>query len=178
VTVIIDDAGEDDYTLLVTESGDVEARKRIPYDGVRYYTTRTRGLSTGSRTQSQYGLSVDAVIDRYLSQSGANRDRPTVAEDVARALREAYDTIAQQADTVAVGSDTNAVSVDVHISRELWATITAEARHRYEHDPEASAGDAYWDAVFEHIETVPNIIVEDEVKGPEDIADLEVSSDA
>jgi len=77
-----------------------------------------------------------------------------------------------------VRSDTNAVSVDVHISPELWATITAEARHRYEHDPEASAVDAYHDAVFEHIEMVPNIIVEDEVKSPEDIADLEGASDA
>jgi hypothetical protein len=32
--VIIDNAGEDDYTLLVTDSGNVEARKRIPYDVV------------------------------------------------------------------------------------------------------------------------------------------------
>jgi len=96
VTLIIDDAGEDDYTLLVTDSGDIEARKRIPYDGVRYYSTRTRGFSTGSRTQSQYGLTVDAVIDRYLSQSGTSRDRATVAEDVARALREAHDTTTQE----------------------------------------------------------------------------------
>lgn len=87
MTVIIDDAGEDDYMLLVTDSGNVEARKRIPYDGVRYYTTQSRGLPTGGRTQSQYGLTVDDVIDRYLSQSGTSQDRPTLAEDVARALR-------------------------------------------------------------------------------------------
>jgi len=99
VTVIIDDAGDDDYTLLVTDSGDVEARKRIPYDGVRYYSTRIRGFSTGSRTQSQYGLTVDAVIDRYLSQSETSCERARLAEGVARALREAHDTATQEVDT-------------------------------------------------------------------------------
>lgn len=91
MTVIIDDAGDDDYTLLVTDTCNVEARKRIPYDGVRYYTTEVRGLPTGGRTQSQYGLSVDDVIDKYLARSGSDTTRATLAEDVARALRAVRD---------------------------------------------------------------------------------------
>lgn len=87
MTLIIDDAGDDDYTLLVTDDGAVEARKRMPYDGVRYYTTATRDLPTGRRTQSQYGLSVDEVIDRFLSRATTDTARPELAEDVARALR-------------------------------------------------------------------------------------------
>lgn len=62
---VIEDAGDGDYTLLVTDEGDVEARKRIPHDGVRYYTTATRDLPTGRRTRSQYGLTVADVIDYY-----------------------------------------------------------------------------------------------------------------
>jgi hypothetical protein len=98
MTVIIDDAGDDDYTLLVTDSGNVEARKRIPYDGVRYYTTEVRGLPTGSRTQSQYGLTVDDVIDKFLHRSDTDATRATLAEDVARALRDVHDTTAEEVD--------------------------------------------------------------------------------
>jgi hypothetical protein len=91
MSVIIDDAGENDYSLLVTESGNVEARKRIPYNGVRYYTTASRGLPTGRRTKSQYALSVDDVIDKFLARSGTDLDRPTLAEQVAQALREVHE---------------------------------------------------------------------------------------
>jgi len=64
-TRVIEDAGDDDYTLLVTEEGEIEARKRIPYDGVRYYTTATRALRSGRRTRSEYGLTVTDVLVRY-----------------------------------------------------------------------------------------------------------------
>jgi len=98
MTVIIDDAGEDDYTLLVTDSANVEARKRIPYDGVRYYTTQSRGLPTGGRTQSRYGLSVDDVIDTYLRRSGTDLNRPVIAKQVARALREVHEEREREAE--------------------------------------------------------------------------------
>lgn len=62
---VIEDAGDDDYTLLVTDAGEIEARKRIPYDGVRYYTTATRALPSGRRTRSEYGLTVTDVLVRY-----------------------------------------------------------------------------------------------------------------
>jgi hypothetical protein len=87
MTRVIEDAGDDDYTLLVTDDGAVEARKWVPYDGVRYYTTATRDLPTGRRTQSQYGLSVDEVIDQYLSRATTETPRVELAEDVAHALR-------------------------------------------------------------------------------------------
>ncbi|MDS0220876.1 hypothetical protein NDI54_05845 [Haloarcula sp. S1AR25-5A] len=88
MTLVIEDAGDDDYTLLVTDDGAVEARKRVPYDGVRVYTTATRDLPTGRRTQSQYGLSVDEVIGRYLARADTATPRPDLAESVAQALRE------------------------------------------------------------------------------------------
>lgn len=71
---VIEDAGDGDYTLLVTDEGDVEARKRIPHDGVRYYTTATRDLPTGRRTRSQYGLTVADVIDYYTRYSDTTTD--------------------------------------------------------------------------------------------------------
>jgi len=87
MTLVIEDAGDEDYTLLVTEAGALEARKRIPYDGVLRFTTATRALPTGRRTQSQFGLSVDHVIDRYLARADTETSRPDLAEDVAQALR-------------------------------------------------------------------------------------------
>lgn len=88
--LVIEDAGDEDYTLLVTEDGAVEARKRIPYDGVRRYTTASRSLPTGKRTQSQFGLDVDDVIERYIHRSSTQTPREELTEDVARALRKVH----------------------------------------------------------------------------------------
>jgi hypothetical protein len=92
MTLVVEDAGEDDYTLLVTEDGELEARKRIPFDGVRRYTTAGRPLPTGRRTQSQFALDVDNVLDQYVARSGTQTPRATLAEDVARALRAVRET--------------------------------------------------------------------------------------
>jgi len=94
MTLVIEDASDEDYTLLVTDGGHVEARKRIPYDGVRVYTTEARALPTSRRTQSQYGLTIDDVIDRYLARADTETPRPALAESVAQALRE----VRQEAD--------------------------------------------------------------------------------
>lgn len=96
MTLLIEDAGDDDYTLLVTDDGELEARKRIPFDGVRRYTTATRPLPTGRRTESQFALDVDNVLDQYVQRSETQTPRATLAEDVARALREAHDTTTQE----------------------------------------------------------------------------------
>jgi len=69
MTRVIDDAGDGDYTLFVTGDGDVEARKRIPYDGIRRYTTASHDLPAGRRTQSKYGLSVRDVVQRHVNAS-------------------------------------------------------------------------------------------------------------
>lgn len=87
MTLVIEDAGDGEFTLLVTDDGAVEARKRIPYDGVLRFTTETRALPTGRRTQSQYGLDVDDVIERYQARADTETARVELAEDVAQALR-------------------------------------------------------------------------------------------
>lgn len=86
---VIEDAGDGDYTLLVTDEGDLEARKRIPYDGVRYYSTTSRGLATGQRTASEFGLTVDEVLDQYVGRADTTTPRVQLAEDAARALKAA-----------------------------------------------------------------------------------------
>ncbi|WP_136690054.1 hypothetical protein [Halorhabdus amylolytica] len=88
---VIDDAGDGDYTLLVTDEGDLEARKRIPHDGVRYYSTASRALPSGRRTASEFGLSIDEVLDQYAGRSATTTPRPQLAEDAARALQGSKD---------------------------------------------------------------------------------------
>jgi hypothetical protein len=88
MTLLIEDAGDDDYTLLVTDAGAVEARKPVPHDGVRRYTTASRDLPTGKRTRSQFGLAVDDVITRYIDRSSTPTPRETLASDIEQALRE------------------------------------------------------------------------------------------
>lgn len=73
-----------------------------------------------------------------------------------------------------VDRDSGAVSVDVHIDSDLWAAIASDARACFEANPGVSAGEAYWRAVEKHVETVPNIIVDGETRGAEDIIGLEV----
>ena len=97
---VVDDAGDGDYTLIVTDEGDLDARKRIPYDGIRHYSTASRALPSGRRTASEFGLSVDDVLDQYAERSGTTTPRPQLAEDAARALRDIRST--QEVDDDAV----------------------------------------------------------------------------
>jgi hypothetical protein len=87
MTLVIEDAGDEDFTLLVTDDGALEARKQIPYDGVLRFTTEPRALPPGGRTRSQFGLGVDDVIDRYLARADTETPRVELAEDVAQARR-------------------------------------------------------------------------------------------
>jgi len=80
VSRVIDDAGDGDYTLLITEDNNLEARKRIPHDGVRYYTTALRLLPTGQRTDSRYGLPVEEVIEEYRRRSNTDRTKAELQE--------------------------------------------------------------------------------------------------
>ena len=65
--------------------------------------------------------------------------------------------------------ETKQVSADIGISAERWASIKRRAQERLDADPEVSVEEAYWDAVFAHVEVVPNIHVDGDVKGVEDI---------
>ncbi|MDQ2072827.1 hypothetical protein RBH20_09800 [Haloarcula sp. H-GB4] len=88
MTLVVEDAGDEDFTLLVTDDGAVEARKQIPYDGVLRFTTATRALPTGRRTKSQFGLTADTVIDSYLARADTETPRVDLEADVSRARRE------------------------------------------------------------------------------------------
>jgi hypothetical protein len=73
-TIIHDDRNESGWLLRARESdraGErvLEACKRIPYDGVLYYTTETREY-VSYRKNSQYNLSASDVIDHYEAKTG------------------------------------------------------------------------------------------------------------
>ena len=63
---IVDRAGEEptDYSLAVWEDGVVEAVRSVPYSGQRRYSTEDRP-NRADKT-SQYRLSIEGVIDKYL----------------------------------------------------------------------------------------------------------------
>lgn len=57
-----------------TNGGDVlEARKTIPFDGVRKRTTADRPFSSFTKN-STFGLSASEVVDRYERYTGADID--------------------------------------------------------------------------------------------------------
>lgn len=63
-----------------------------------------------------------------------------------------------------------AMQADVEVSRETWDAIVVDARMQMDvrdKDPDT----AFWDAVYEFVELVPNIVVEGEVMGPDDIVE-------
>ncbi|MFP8955064.1 hypothetical protein ACLI4Z_19235 (plasmid) [Natrialbaceae archaeon A-arb3/5] len=67
------------------------------------------------------------------------------------------------------GRDTHTAQVDVELEREQWERLRLDAAYsiqRSGRDPET----AFWDNVNEHVETVPNIVVDGETVGPEDVA--------
>lgn len=80
---LIDDAGDGDFTLVVTD-GEVEARKRIPYDGVLYYSTEERPRKPQAR--SEFGLDARDVVRRYVKQSGTSAEFDDLIDDVQAAL--------------------------------------------------------------------------------------------
>jgi len=83
---VIERAGEEptDWTLVVTEAGEIIARRQIPFDGVLRFSTESR--RTRPRKNSEFGLDPRTVIDRYARRSGTTTPRPTLIDDVQRAL--------------------------------------------------------------------------------------------
>jgi hypothetical protein len=72
-----------DWQLVVTADGVVEARRTVPYDGVRYYSTEER--PTSPTANSQFGLTAATVINQFLSVADVDMDRQALRERVADA---------------------------------------------------------------------------------------------
>jgi len=67
--------------------------------------------------------------------------------------------------------------VDVGVSPDRWQVIEEHATDRLQYDPGATPETAYWDAVFEYVEVTPNIHVNGDVKGVEDIVTADVEAE-
>jgi len=83
---VVDAEGDEkiDWRLVVTDGGAVEARKMIPFDGVRRFSTVDRRNRLDKT--SEFGLDVATVIDRYHARAGTATPRPQLASDVEQAL--------------------------------------------------------------------------------------------
>lgn len=78
-------------------------------------------------------------------------------------------------DSIDVPPKIETCQADVHIDRDTWKSIATKAQALYEgggKDPEV----AYWDALHEHLELVPNVVVDGEAKGLEDVDGLPSSN--
>lgn len=84
--LVIESAGEDDYTLLVTLGGDVEARKPIPSGGVRVHSSAD--LPRRRDATIEFGLDVAEVVHRYAVRSDTQTPELELHEDVTAALQE------------------------------------------------------------------------------------------
>jgi hypothetical protein len=62
------------------------------------------------------------------------------------------------------------VQVDVHIDAETWRRIAQQAVNGAEHGQDPAS--AYRDAVQKYVTTAPSLVVDGEVRGPEDIDGL------
>jgi hypothetical protein len=69
MTVTIHETGPapTDWSLVVTDDGDVAARKSVPYDGVLSYSTEDRPNSP--RKRSRFQLSVRTVVAQYCAKA-------------------------------------------------------------------------------------------------------------
>jgi len=93
-TAVVHTAGDapTDWALVVRDGGEVlEARRRVRYDGVLRYSTEDRPNSP--RKNSDFGLSVEAVVDRYLRETGDGVPRALL---LARAREELADAVVQE----------------------------------------------------------------------------------
>lgn len=90
-TTVLDRAGPEntDWRLVRTDDDELEARKTIPYDGVRVYSTASRGY-VSYRKSSRYNLDATRVLELYADATGRNPDVPTtVSEAVLSHLHDA-----------------------------------------------------------------------------------------
>jgi len=81
----IEDLGKWQWSLVVTDDGEVAARSSVPHDGVLTYSTRER--ANRADKNSEYQLAAREVVERYVHYSETGRD----ADDLLDAVQEALD---------------------------------------------------------------------------------------
>jgi len=64
---VIDSCGRWDWSLRVTDDGDVVARRPVKFDGATVYSTEHRPNSI--RKSSLYQLDTREVVERYIHES-------------------------------------------------------------------------------------------------------------
>ena len=80
--------------------------------------------------------------------------------------------MARNATTDESRTDTECIQVDVELDAETWRTIQQRAQ-AYARHPGKDAEAAFWDAIHETVQTIPNLVVDGETKGIEDVPRLE-----
>jgi hypothetical protein len=100
-TTVLDRAGPEntDWRLVRTADDELEARKTIPYDGVRTYSTASRGY-VSYRKSSRYNLDACDVLELYADATGRNPDVPTTVRDAIVERLDAADDPLGHADLV------------------------------------------------------------------------------
>jgi len=83
---VIESHGEWDWSLVVTRDGIVAAQKPIKHDGVLTFSTEDR--PSKPRARSQHRLTVDEVIEQYVTRSNTDRPAVELLDDVVAALED------------------------------------------------------------------------------------------
>lgn len=81
---VIDSCGRWDWSLRVTDDGDVVARRPVKFDGATVFSTERR--ANHPRKSSLYQLDVREVVKRYVHESDTDRPTGALLDDVQVAL--------------------------------------------------------------------------------------------
>lgn len=87
MTIIVDDPDASNDRLVVTSAGELEARQPLDGDRVRRYTTAENADSFAPQTHSEFGLSIDNVIERYTAYADPETPRYQLAVSIATAFQ-------------------------------------------------------------------------------------------
>jgi len=74
-----------DWALVVRADSVLEARRRIPHGGVLRFSTAERN---NAGKNSEFGLSTETVVDRYLAMAGVNIQKTLLVAQARQALAE------------------------------------------------------------------------------------------
>ena len=140
---ILDRAGPDptDWRL-VRRDGELEARKLIPYDGTRVYSTESRGY-VSPRKSSRYNLDACDGLELYADATERDPDVPTTVREAILSRLHATDDPIGHADLVeAVEYDDGFAMSDVE------ETIDALADAGTLRDPTPEHRGPAWQVVY------------------------------
>jgi len=77
---VIDSCGRWDWSLRVTDDGDVVARRPVKFDGATVYSTQNR--PNNIRKSSLHQLDTREVVRRYVHESDTDRDEGELIDRV------------------------------------------------------------------------------------------------